>query len=231
MNPTAELSTAPPTHLSCIALVGNPNVGKTSLFNRLTNLLAKTANFAGTTVEVHEATVRIGERSFRFVDLPGLYALDSKAPEERLARSFLTGELPNYDAPQALVVVVDATHLERTLFLVSQAREIGLPLVVAVNMVDLARKRGMQLDCRTLSARLGCPAIPISARTGEGLAELQEAILSQCSPVGASLPIVEAESCQSCRSCDYADGFRWAATLRRVHARRQTGLARRDGFG
>lgn len=213
MNPTAELSTAPRQQLSCVALVGNPNVGKTSLFNRLTNLLAKTANFAGTTVEVREATVKIDQRNIRFVDLPGLYSLDSTSPEEQLARSFLAGKLKKYDAPQVLVVVVDATHLERTLFLVGQARELGVPLVVAVNMVDLARKQDIRVNYQVLGERVGCPVVPISARTGEGLDQLQDTISSLCSRAADSLPIVAGESCQSCSGCAYADGYRWAATV------------------
>ena len=217
MNPTADASAA--LHVEstpCIALIGNPNVGKTTLFNRLTNLLAKTSNFAGTTVEIRTATVNIGEQPLKLVDLPGLYSLDATSPDEQITHAFLTGELDKFSSPNGIVVVVDATHLERTLFVVGQVRELGLPTIVTVNMTDLAQKQGIRVDCQKMAERLECPVIPISARTGEGLDDLQDSMLSLCSQFRrAALPVVNDESCPSCGSCPYADGYRWAATLAR----------------
>src|SRR5690606_19908745 len=125
---------APP----CCLLVGNPNAGKTSLFNRLTGLRAHTANFAGTTVEHRRGRVQVAGTDVELVDLPGLYSLDAVTPDERVARSAILGEA--YIQPQALVLVIDATNLERNLFLASQMVEAAaqkkLPLLVALNMVD-----------------------------------------------------------------------------------------------
>ena len=112
------------------------------------------------------------------------------------------------------MIVVDATHLERTLFVVGQARQLGLPTIVAVNMSDIAQKQGIRVDCQALAKRLACPVIPISARTGAGLDDLQNSILSICTPPDeTTLPIVSDEPCDSCGTCPYADGYRWAATL------------------
>ena len=218
--PTATQPLEAGPRLPCIALIGTPNVGKTSLFNRLTNLLAKTSNFPGTTVEVRTATVTFGKQSLQLVDLPGLYSLEATSPEERITRGFLAGELQRHQAPDGIVIIVDATRLERTLFLVGQARELELPTVVAVNMTDVARKQNIHVDHQKLADRLGCPVIPISARTGDGLSELQDAMVSLCAPhPQPALPIVADESCHSCSGCLYADGFHWAATLARETTR------------
>ncbi len=219
MTSTAKVTTAAtadPPRAPCIALLGNPNVGKTSLFNRLTNLLAKTSNFPGTTVEIRTAGITIGDQALQLVDLPGLYSLDATTPEEKMTRAFLTGSVEEYPLPSGIVVVVDATHLERTLFVAGQARELGLPTVVAANMTDLADRQSLHVDYRKLSERLGCPVIPISARTGQGLQELQQAIRSCCAArAPGELPILNDEPCTSCSACPYADGYRWAATLAR----------------
>ena len=110
-----------------IAVVGNPNAGKTSLFNRLTGLRAKTANFAGTTVEHRRGKLRLGARSVTLVDLPGLYGLEAVTPDDANRGQRLRGELPGQPAPDAFLLVVDATNLERNLFLVSQVSGIGPP--------------------------------------------------------------------------------------------------------
>ena len=216
MNSLGSASTANRSRLASIALVGNPNVGKTSLYNRLTNLLAKTSNFPGTTVELREATLSIGEQTVRLLDLPGLYTLDATSPEAQIARAYLAAELHQFAAPDGIVIIVDAMHLERTLFLVGQASALGLPTIVAVNMMDVAQKEGVGVDCRHLSERLGCPVVPISARTGQGIAELRGAIADLCWPASVSeLPVLNGQPCDSCGGCAYANGYRWAATLAR----------------
>ncbi|HEX5399823.1 MAG TPA: FeoB small GTPase domain-containing protein, partial [Verrucomicrobiae bacterium] len=162
-----------PHHAVTVALVGNPNAGKTTLFNALTGLRAKTANFAGTTVERRVGRAHLGERQVVIVDLPGLYSLESKSPDEKLASDALHGRLAEHPAPNAAMVVVDATNLERNLFLVSQVLELDCPVVVALNMMDAARRDGIHIDVAKLRAELGCPVIPISARTGMGIKELK----------------------------------------------------------
>ena len=110
-----------------IAIVGNPNVGKTSVFNRLTSLFAKTANFSGTTVERRIGTLVLREATLQIVDLPGLYSLDAQSPDERIAKSFLEGDLNHAQPPDGILVVVDGTNLERSLFIAGQVLELRRP--------------------------------------------------------------------------------------------------------
>src|SRR5438067_592578 len=123
-----------PHHAFTLALVGNPNAGKSTLFNALTGLRAKTANFPGTTVERKVGRLHLDHKQIVVVDLPGLYSLDSKSPDEKIASDALQGKMDHHPAPDAALVVVDATNLERNLFLVSQVLELKkIPVVVALN--------------------------------------------------------------------------------------------------
>ena len=164
----------PPHHAFTLALVGNPNAGKTTLFNALTGLRAKTANFPGTTIERRVGRTKIGRQQVVLVDLPGLYGLESSSPEEKLASDALRGRLDGHPAPNAALVVVDATNLERNLFLASQVLELDCPVIVALNMMDMARRDGIRIDVAKLRAELGCPVVPITARTGKGIRELRK---------------------------------------------------------
>ncbi|MCB1056737.1 MAG: ferrous iron transporter B, partial [Acidobacteria bacterium] len=176
-----------------VALVGNPNTGKTTLFNRLCGLRAKTANFPGTTTDA-----RFGrwappelELPVEVVDLPGLYRLSLDLPESRVCRQALGGE-GLYQAPDAVVVVVDTTNLSRNLHLVGELLHFRLPTVVALNMVDLAQRRGLSVDAERLSKKLGCPVVPMVARSGVGLKELAAAVVDLVSgPRTAAEPAVE----------------------------------------
>ena len=169
-----------------IALIGNPNTGKTTVFNRLCGTRAKTSNFPGTTTSarIGRATIgsngtgsgsnSIGSNSIEaeIVDLPGLYRLSLDTPESNICRSVLQGE-GLYRAPDAILVVVDACNLTRNLMLVGELLQFNRPVIVALNMVDLAQKRGLTLDADTISAEIGCPVIPLVARKGIGLDELR----------------------------------------------------------
>lgn len=167
--PPAPVSGAEPR----IALVGNPNTGKTTLFNRLCGLSAKTANFPGTTTDARFGRSLLATgRSAEMVDLPGLYRLSLDLPESRIARQALGGE-GLYQTPDAVVVVVDATNLVRNLVLVGELLEYRLPTVVVLNMVDLAQRRGLSIDADRLSHHLGCPVVPAVARKGTGVDELR----------------------------------------------------------
>lgn len=170
--PGKELATTLP-HL---ALVGNPNTGKTTLFNQLCGLRAKTANFPGTTTDarIGRCTLETGTR-IEVIDLPGTYRIALDLPEARVCHGVLYGE-GLYRRPDAVVVVVDATNLARNLYLTGEILASGLPTVVALNMVDLAQRRGLSLDPDKLSTRLGCPVVPVVARRGEGLEALRQAI-------------------------------------------------------
>ncbi len=205
-----------------IALVGNPNAGKTSLFNRLTGLRAQTANFPGTTIEHRRGTLCPSERpencagfsALSLLDLPGMYSLEATTLDEKAALATLQGEQPKTPKPDAIVVVVDATNLERNLPFALETIGLGRPTLVALNMSDLADRLGLKLDLKTLSGRLGCPVVRVSARTGAGMEELTQAIRALAEQ--RSLPQMDdaACACTSCNGCGYASRFDWAASVR-----------------
>ena len=150
-----------------VALVGNPNAGKTTLFNALTGSNQYVGNWPGVTVEKKEGIAHVGEVSFTLVDLPGIYSLSPYSMEEIVARDFIIGE-----GPDAVIDIVDATNLERNLYLTVQLLELERPLVLALNFMDEVKARGDQIDVERLSKELGVPVVPITAKTGEGLDEL-----------------------------------------------------------
>ncbi len=182
----APRAPAAPPAAPRIALLGNPNTGKTTLFNRLCGMRAKTANFPGTTTDARIGRTSLGDGAqgnggpdagghAEVVDLPGLYRLGLDMPEARLCRAVLAGE-GLYRRPDAVAVVVDATNLTRNLFLVAELLATGLPTVVALNMVDLAQRRGLSIDPERLAEHLGCPVVPVMARRGQGVSDLQRAL-------------------------------------------------------
>ena len=155
-----------------VALAGNPNAGKTTLFNALTGLRQKIANYSGVTVERKEGVWKVGENVLKLIDLPGLYSLDATSLDEKIARDVLTGELSDLAKPDAIIAAVDATNLERNLYLVTQLLEFGIPVVVALTMVDLAEKQNLEIDTDKLSTLLKVPVIPIKAKLKGGTKEL-----------------------------------------------------------
>jgi ferrous iron transport protein B len=162
-----------------VALAGNPNAGKTSIFNALTGLRQKVANYPGVTVERKEGFWALEDEQppARLVDLPGLYSLDAASIDEEIARDIITGRMEGVPAPDVVVAVVDATNLERNLYLVTQLLEAGRPLVVALSMVDLAERSKLEVDARRLSTSLGVHVVPVTAKTKRGLEELARAVL------------------------------------------------------
>lgn len=162
-----------------IALIGNPNTGKSSLFNALTGLNQKVGNFPGVTVDKLIGFYKINtEQSARIIDLPGTYSLYPRSQDEQIALQVL-GSPSNPDYPEVIVVVVDATNLKRNLLLFSQILDLGLPCVLAVNMIDQARDQKLNIDIEGLSQAIGIPVIAISARNNEGIDELKKAIEKQ----------------------------------------------------
>ena len=147
-----------------IALAGNPNTGKSTLFNSLTGLRQHTGNWPGKTVTRAEGGFQFNAVPYKLVDLPGTYSLLSASHDEEVARDFLL-----FGAPDCTIVVCDATALERNLNLVLQVLEVTPKAVLAVNLMDEARRKGIEVDVRTLTRDLGVPAIPLVARTGEGV--------------------------------------------------------------
>ncbi|BBO32662.1 ferrous iron transport protein B [Lacipirellula parvula] len=196
-----------------IALVGNPNAGKTSLFNRLTGLRAKTANFPGTTVEHRRADVTLGNVPVTIVDLPGLYSLDPTTPDERVACQALEGLLPGTPDPDLVLLVVDSTNLERNLFLAGQVLELGDPTVLALNLSDAAEKQGITFDLAELQQRLGCPVVPVSARTGSGIDQLLEVVQTTLRERKAPEVHAELAACGSCNGCQFSARYDWASRV------------------
>lgn len=156
-----------------VALAGNPNCGKTALFNALTGSRQKVGNYPGVTVERKEGTVTTPSgQTVRILDLPGTYSLDARTPDEMIARDVLLGKIDGETQPTTIIAVADATNLERNLGLVLELRALGKPVVLAVNMMDLAKSRGMELDCVALSRELGVPVVQTVATKGRGIQEL-----------------------------------------------------------
>ncbi|HUG97762.1 MAG TPA: ferrous iron transport protein B [Gammaproteobacteria bacterium] len=150
-----------------VGLAGQPNVGKSTVFSILTGLTAEVGNWPGRTVERREGSVRIGGREFHIVDLPGTYSLTSNSEEERIARDFILGERPD-----VIVMLADASALERNLYLLAELLLLPIPVVLGVNMIDVARREGMEFDAHVLQAALDLPVVPMVASRNEGVAEL-----------------------------------------------------------
>lgn len=160
-----------------IAVVGNPNTGKSTLFNALAGARARVGNFPGVTVERKVASLRLGEQAIQLVDLPGTYSLAPRSLDEMVAVDVLLGRQAGLAKVDLVLCVVDAANLERNLYLVSQLLELGVPVVVALNMWDVARTRQLSIDVQKLSERLGVPVVPTSAHRRMGLQPLRQAML------------------------------------------------------
>jgi ferrous iron transport protein B len=167
---------AKPTRVKRVALAGNPNTGKTTLFNRLTGSDAKVGNYPGVTVEHQEGRLELPlSGGVLLVDVPGTYSLSARSAEEQIAIQAIAGLSP-IERPDAVLVVVDATQLTRNLYLVLQVIETGLPVVVAINMIDMLAVRGLSIDTPALARLLGVPVVAISSQSGRGLDELRAAL-------------------------------------------------------
>ncbi len=171
------IATPVQTAVRRVAIAGNPNCGKSTIFNALTGLRQKIGNYPGVTVERKEGTF-FGSHGepMNLLDLPGSYSLQIRSPDEAVARDVLLGRLPGVARPDAIVAVIDASNLERNLYLVAQMLELQLPVIIALNMVDMAEKSGVLIDVEVLRERLGVPVIPMIATKGVGLIELKQAL-------------------------------------------------------
>lgn len=192
-----------------VALVGNPNAGKTTLFNALTGLRAKTANFPGTTVARKSAPLDLPGGPITLLDLPGLYSLQPTTPEERIAHDVIDGGLEGQPV-EAVVLVMDATNLERNLFLASQLLERDVPALIALTMWDVAQAESMDVDPARLAQDLGCPVVPVVARTGVGVDALTTALDHLLQQGSLRIPIVQqAITCHGCSTCPFQNRYSW----------------------
>jgi ferrous iron transport protein B len=159
-----------------IALAGNPNTGKSTLFNALTGLKQKVGNYPGVTVERKTGSVEIDGISHKVIDLPGTYSLNHKKVDERIAYQTLIGKYEHEETPDLAVLVLDATNLDRNMYLATQVMDLGIPMIVLLNMSDLAEERGIAVDVEQVQDRLGVPVLPIVAKDKKDIQKVRQAI-------------------------------------------------------
>ena len=190
-----------------IMLVSNPNAGKTTLFNQVTGLRHKTSNYPGTTLDLRAGTVALDGHTRTLYDMPGLYTLEGGMAEERIAIEAITATNASAARPGAIIQVIDSTNLVRNLFLTDQVLGLGVPTVIALNMMDLAEKQGIEIDIESLEAQLGCPVVPIIARKGIGI----DSLLDACASVMESGRIPQPPKLfESLSKADDESRYRWA---------------------
>lgn len=160
-----------------VVLAGNPNAGKTTLFNALTGLRQKVANYPGVTVERKEGFRKVGDRTFRLLDVPGLYSLDASSIDEQIARDVIAGRVEEFSRPDVIVSVIDATNIERNLYLFTQLLEFKTPIVVALTMMDTAVERGIVIDTAKLAEKLGVPVVPVKVAESAAIETLESAVI------------------------------------------------------
>ena len=153
--------------MKTFALLGNPNCGKTTLYNSLTGSTAHVGNWPGVTVEKRTGTYKKGSEPVEIIDLPGIYSLSPYTSEEVVSRNYILDEHPD-----CVINIIDATNLERNLYLTTQALEIDVPMIIALNMMDEVKKRGQNIDCQRLEKELGVPVVEISALKEVGIDRL-----------------------------------------------------------
>jgi len=176
-----------------VALIGPPNSGKTTLFNRLTGLRQKVANFPGVTVEQHTGIAELPDgRALRIIDLPGVYSLSPRSEDEQIAHDVLTGRCADTPQPDAILLVLDSTNLGRHLMLAAPILALGVPTLIVLNMADDLRKRGGRIDLAALSKELGAPVALINARRGEGVEQVTDFLAGvMTKPAPKELPILQ----------------------------------------
>lgn len=201
-----------------IAMVGNPNSGKTTLFNSLTGLRMQTGNYSGTTVTRKSGFWTAGGRSFELLDLPGMYSMDAATAEEEVAAEILKGEQADLPMPDLVIAVMDATNLERNLFLFSQLTECDLPLLVVLTMMDRAHAEGIVIDVSAMEQALGCKVVPVNVGKKSGLAELESAVEDLfCEGIEDAprphQPSEEVKCGVGCQGCPFHGRFTWSEQI------------------
>jgi ferrous iron transport protein B len=182
---SSSTTAAPPL---TVALIGNPNTGKSTLFSALSGIQTRIGNYPGCTVEKKIGRLQIGSQAIRLVDLPGTYSLSPRSPDEMVSVDVLLGRMADVGRPDVIVCIVDASNLERNLYLFTQLRELGIPIVLALNMWDVAQRNGVVIDVAGLSRQLGIRVVTCEAQRKRGLDALKEAIVTAASTTAAPPP-------------------------------------------
>src|SRR5437588_2107789 len=177
-----HLVTLSPCHPVTVALLGNPNTGKTTLFNALAGMRQRVGNYPGVTVETKKGRMSHHGQAFDLIDLPGTYSLAPRSPDEMVTVDLILGQQQGEPQPDVVVAIVDASNLERNLYLATQTLELGVPIVIALNMMDVALGQGVRIDTERLARQLGVPVVPIQANKSKGLERLKEAIARAAIP-------------------------------------------------
>lgn len=204
--PTVPPAPAAPPRTKWVALIGNPNTGKTTVFNALTGFKAKVANYPGVTVDKKSGPLKRVD-GVEVLDLPGTYSLAARSPDEMVAVDVLLGRRADTPRPDVAVVVADASNLDRNLYLLSQVLETGLPVVLALNMMDVAKARGHRIQEIVLSRRLGVRVVPIVASRGEGIPTLVSAIRDAVAAGSPPRPLVSFPEAFEAEAAALADVF------------------------
>jgi ferrous iron transport protein B len=197
-----------------IGVVGNPNCGKTTLFNALTGAKQRVGNWPGVTVDRKSGSFRFQDTNVEVIDTPGIYSLSASSLDEEVTRDFLLSH-----QAQVVVNIVDASNIERNLYLTSQLLEMRVPVIIALNMMDMAAERQLQIDVEGLAQRIGCPVVPMSASKNQGIEELKIAILEMAaSPHAASAEVVFPVAVQEAVAA-LAEDLQDASTVKKIHPR------------
>jgi len=215
-----------------VALVGNPNTGKSTLFNALTGLRQRVGNYPGVTVARKSGLCDLGDgRKVELVDLPGLYSLAAASPDEQVVTDALAGKIAGERVPDVIVLVADATNLLRNLFLASQLAELGRPAVLVLNQADVAREQGLRIDTAQLSARLGgIPVVLASAWKGEGVAALAELTRAVAADTGSAVSSAEAQRLLFDTNATLPERLGWDKERRDPAIRAAREQVRRSGY-
>ena len=209
-NPSIPLPRAAQERPIIVAIVGPPNSGKSTLFNRLTGLRQKVANFPGVTVEhrMGKAKLKHQDQEVFLVDLPGVYSLHPRAEDEQVTHDVLKGERTDFPKPDAVILILDSTNLGRNLVLAAPILSLGMPTLVLLNMADDLALRGGKVDISALSAELNCPVALISAAKGTGIDRIQQFLLGTAAKLNAPPPKIELPVLQDIPKCR-----QWAANI------------------
>lgn len=191
--PSSSVQPGNSARLRTVAVVGPPNTGKSTLFNRLTGLRQRVANYPGVTVEKRIGRARLsGEVEVHLIDLPGIYSLEPRSEDERVARDVLTGRMPGVSGPDAVILILDSTNLGRHLGFAAPILSLGIPTLVVLNMADSLRSGGGRLDLDAAAQQIGAPVALVSARTGEGTEAIREFLVGALAvPAPLELPVIQ----------------------------------------